>query len=168
MIRLVFVADHNDTVGCTLEEDRKLRASQWPKALSAEVEKIFFGESAIIGSITYDHNVELFSKMDPKDKELLVLTRNEKFDLRGNEKATVVTDYMQVVEKYKNTDDVLIVGGGAALWELFLPYADEITIACTDEPLAGDITFSAWRDVPMIEQQKDDWQGGSTIYLKRA
>ncbi|WCE31580.1 hypothetical protein [Vibrio sp. SCSIO 43137] len=50
-------------------------------------------------------------------------------DLRGNTKATVVTDYMQVVNKYKDSEDVLIVGGGAVVWELFLPYADEIVIA---------------------------------------
>ncbi|WED22981.1 dihydrofolate reductase [Vibrio sp. JC009] len=165
MIRLAFVADKNDTVGCTKPEDRALRASQWPKGLIAEVEKMFFGENAIVGSVTYDHNIELFSQLDPGEKELLVLTRNEDFDLRGNAKATVVTDYMQVVDKYKSSEEILIVGGGAVVWELFLPYADEIVIACTDKPLAGDIRFSSWRDVPMVEERRVSWEGGTTYYL---
>jgi len=166
MIRLAFVADKNDTVGCTTPEDRALRASQWPNALNAEVEKLFFGESAIVGSITYEHNIELFSQLDPGEKELFVLTRNENFDLRGNAKATVITDYMQVVNKYKDSGDVLIVGGGAVVWELFLPYADEIVIACTDEPLAGDIRFTSWRDLPMTEKHRELWQGGTTFYFQ--
>lgn len=167
MIRLAFVADNSDTVGCSTPDDRALRANQWPKALAAEVEKLFFGESAIVGSVTYDHNIELFSQLDPGEKELLVLTRNQDFDLQGNPKATVVTEYMQVVNKYKDSDEVLIVGGGAVIWELFLPYADEIVIACTKEPLAGDIKFSSWRNVPFVEKRRVPWEGGATFYFQR-
>jgi dihydrofolate reductase len=128
---------------------------------------LFYGENSIVGAVTYLHNLETFSNLDPDDKELLVLTRNENFDLHGNSKAVLVHDYMQVVDKYKNSVEVLIVGGGKEVWELFLPYADEMLVACCDKALPGDIEFSSWKDAPMVETKRELWNGGATIYYKR-
>ncbi|BDD07240.1 dihydrofolate reductase [Aureibacter tunicatorum] len=163
MIRLAFVIDKNNKVGSTSQ----VTAEEWPEPLVPEIEKMFFNQNAIVGSVTYAHNLEVFANLDPGDKELIVLTRNKNFDLHGNEKAILATDFMQVVEKYKDSDEVLVVGGGKVVWELFLPFADEMTVAIYDEELPWDIEFSSWKDAPMVEVRRDHYEGGVTVYYEK-
>jgi hypothetical protein len=167
MIRLAFVTDKNHMIGCTLEEDRLRRAEAWPEPLTPEIGKMFYGENTIVGSVTYAHNLETFSNLNPGDKELLVLTRDRNFDLHGNTKALLVHEHRQIVDRYRDSDEVLVVGGGKVMWELFLPYADEMAVACCDKALPGDIEFRSWKEEPMVELRRDLWEGGATIYYKR-
>jgi dihydrofolate reductase len=167
MIRLAFVTDKRNMIGCRKAEDRQRRVEEWSDSLTPEIGKLFYGENSIVGSVTYSHNLETFTNLDPGEKELLVLTRDKNFNLNGNKKAKLIHNYMDVVEKYKDSEEILIVGGGKVVWELFLPYADEMIIACCDKALPGDIEFNSWLNEPMVEIKREQWDGGATIYYKR-
>jgi dihydrofolate reductase len=166
MIRLAIVTDKNNMIGFAKKEDSLHRGNVCPKSISPELE-MFYGENAIVGSRTYEHNIETFTKLDPGGKELLVLTRNKNFNLNVNKKAKLIHDNMEVVEKYKDSEDILVVGGGKVLWELFLPFADEMIVVCCNKTLPWDIEFSSWQNEPMVEVKRRLWKDGVTTYYKR-
>ena len=162
MIRLVFMTDDSNMIGCKNPADDPKRVAAWPEGLPNELGRIFYGEHTVAGSATYGY----FKEYDPGEKSLYILSKDKNFDLEGNSKAQVVTDYQELVERYRDSEDILVVAGGKTTWELFLPYASEMVVAYADKIVPGDICFSSWRDLTVEEYNRVSWNGGNTFYYK--
>lgn len=165
MIRLIFMTDDSNMIGCRNPEDMEKRVAQWPqgKDFQDELGRIFYGKHIASGDVTYP----AFYANPIEGMNIHVLSLDKNFDLRGNPNAELVNDFKVLVDKFSNSDEVLLVTGGKTIWELFLPYADEIVVAYTDKVLVpGDILFDSWRDVPKTEIDRVPWEGGATITYK--
>ena len=165
MIRLVFMTDDSNMIGCKDPQDMQNRVAKWPqgKDFEAELGRLFYGEHIASGGVTYP----AFYANAVEGMNINVLSLDEDFDLMGNENAKVVTDFKQLVDKFSGSDETLLVTGGKTTWELFLPYADEMVVVYTDNVLTpGDILFDSWRDVAKTEVDRVFWEGGSTITYK--
>lgn len=164
MIRLVVATDETQMIGVRNPEDNPARMGTWPKGLTETFFPEYYQGAVVTGSSTY---FPFFHEAGSKDAPIYVLNYTEDFDLRGNQNAEVVTDFIKVVEKYKESDELLIVAGGKMTWELFLPYVDEIKVGYTKKPMVpGDIKFDAWLDVNKEEVSRVKWDGGETITYK--
>lgn len=165
MIRLVFMTDDSNMIGSRSPEEMKERSKLWPqgKDFHDELGRIFYGKHIASGGVTYPP----FYGKEVEGMNIYVLSQNKGYDLLGNNNAELVTDFKELVDRFSKSEEVLLVTGGKTAWELFLPYADELVVAYTDNVITpGDILFDAWRDVAKTEIDRVPWEGGATITYK--
>ena len=159
MIKLVWVTDKQDIVGSSSLENYDAEAAARPEGLDEEISRIFIDDNIVVGRTT----LPLCEDYIPAYKSFYVLTGNKNFECGDHDNMFVINDYQELVKKYRNSDDVLLVGGGKATWELFLPYASELIVAVI-ESHAGDLVFDTWHDVEKTKTKEVDWGNGTTYY----
>ncbi|MCT4634534.1 MAG: dihydrofolate reductase [Firmicutes bacterium] len=162
MIKIVLVTDENNIIGHSNLGDYFERASQWSKDKVAEIDKIFAGDNMVVGRTT----LPLCSSYIPKYDDFYVLTQSPDKYSETNCDVTFTSDYMKLVEKYQDSKNTLIVGGGKATWEIFLPYAKEFIICLTYDESMGDIVFDDWTKLNTVLTKEEEWNGGKTQYYQ--
>ncbi|MBC6429322.1 MAG: dihydrofolate reductase [Cellvibrionales bacterium] len=159
MIKLVWVTDNNDIIGHSDLAHHDPAAATRPAGLDAEINRIFIADNIVVGKTT----LPLCTDYIPHYKSFYVLTRDKNFTVADHANLSVIHDPQELVTKYQDSKETLLVGGGKAIWELFLPHASELIIALIDSH-PGDLKFDAWRSVKKTKYNEVDWKNGKTHY----
>lgn len=96
---------------------------------------------------------------------MYVISRDEKFQAPRGLK--LCNDYMELVERFKNSQDELLVIGGAIILNLFTPYASTLDIAEASELVPGDLVVDAWDNGDFELVSSKEWEGGRTLHYER-
>ena len=96
------------------------------------------GCPVIMGRRTWDSLPPRFRPLPGRRN--LVVSRNPAFDATG---AEVVTTLDEALQRVAQADRVFVIGG-AALYALALPHADELVLTEVDTDLPGDTFFPPW------------------------
>ncbi len=101
-------------------------------------------KTVIMGRETYD----AIGKALPNRKTYVLSRQNLKLD-----DSIVINDYRDV---FKLDDDEIIISGGVSVYELFLPYADEIYLTRINKTYSGDVYFESLdlSDFVLVESNK--------------
>ncbi len=164
MIKLAFMVDTAYVLGSNTEEGNKLRLKLMSEALSPQMKKITAGDHYAAGRKSSG-----FYKNDRfKPGTILhIVSRNLALNIKGSANIKIVNDYMELVQKYKDSKESLIVIGGKEIFMLFLPYASQINVAMTDKKLPGDIVFKEWKTFNLRLNKIEEWDGGITYYYTK-
>ena len=164
MIKLAFMVDTAYVLGSSTEEGNKLRFKLMSEALSPQMKKITAGDHYAAG-----RKSSAFYKNDrfKPGTILYIVSRNLSLNIKGSVNIKIVNDYMELVQKYKDSKESLIVMGGKEIFMLFLPYASQINVAMTDKKLPGDIIFKEWKTFNLRLKKIEEWDGGITYYYTK-
>ncbi len=164
MIKLAFMVDTAYVLGSSTEEGNKLRIKLLPEALAPQMKKITAGDHYAAG-----RKSSVFYKNDEfkHGTILYIVSRNLSLNIKGSANIKVVNDYMELVQKYKDSKDSLVVIGGKEIFMLFLPYASQINVAMTNKKVPGDIVFKEWKTFNLRLSRVEEWEGGITYYYTK-
>ena len=137
---------HNRVIG---------RNNSLPWHLPADLQhfkRVTMGKSIIMGRKTWESLPGLLP-----NRRHIVVTRQSGYPAKGAETASGL---QQAIELAGDVDEVMIVGG-AMLYKLALPIADQLYITLVDADIEGDATFpgfdmSLWREVSRDHFPPDD------------
>ncbi len=146
--------DRSCVMGASTREGEELRAELLPNGLPMAMENLLKAEN-----IAGDES----SWLEPSrgaEKSRYVITRNEEFDTRG-EDVFVITNPHLLIERYEYSDDELLIAGGLAMFDLFIPHTQILQIALIEKPMPGDLVFDSWKTHPFELQSTEEWVGFS-------
>ena len=72
------------------------------------------------------------------NRHTIVINNNQNFDTMGEE---LCTDLNEVINKYKDSEEVVFVCGGASIYRQMLPYVNEMIISIVKKDVVGDVYF---------------------------
>ena len=116
------------------------------------------GHKMIMGSVTF----ESIGKPLP-GRTTIVLNYDKNYDAQGCE---VVTDYMELVNRYKDSEEVVYICGGASIYKLFLPYCEELIISEIKGDYSGNVYFPEYKDI-FAPYKVDERKEFTIIYYKK-
>ncbi len=124
------------------------------------------GHPIILGRKTFESIVAMLGKPLP-GRTSIVVTRDAKWRHEG---AVVATSIEEALEKAKEApgSDKVIIGGGAEIYALALPYTDTLHLTLIDaEAPDADSFFPAYEHVFMMVRRKErrDWNGTAYHWL---
>lgn len=79
-----------------------------------------------------------------------------------------VHDVMDLVHRYADSDDELLVAGGPTAWRLFTTYARRVDVAEIDDPVDGDLAYDEFENGDFVLVGEESWDGGRTLRYERA
>ncbi len=78
------------------------------------------------------------------NRKTIVLTLDTTYTYK-HENVEVCYDLNDIINKYhNNSDNEIIIAGGATIYKLFLPYVDEIILSEVKGDFKGDVYFPEW------------------------
>lgn len=164
MIKLAFMVDTAYVLGSSTEEGNKQILKLLPEELASQMKKITAGDHYAAGrksSGFYKNNKFKSGTV------LYIVSRNLSLKIKGDANTKVINDYMDLVNKYKDSKDTLTVIGGKEIFMLFLPYASQINVAMTNKKIPGDIVFKEWKTFNLRLVKIEEWDGGITYYYTK-
>ncbi|MDD6301770.1 MAG: dihydrofolate reductase [Bacillales bacterium] len=96
------------------------------------------GHTIVYGSTTY----KSIGHALPNRKNV-VLNFSKDFDAPGCE---VVTSIDEIIERYKNSEEVVFICGGASIYRQMLEHCDELIISEVKKEYVGNIYFPEYKD----------------------
>ena len=120
-----------------------------PEELAFFKEKTM-GHTIVMGKTTWNHMNTILP-----GRRVLVLTRQSASLVRtGFDQCYHSTD--ELLNRYQNSDDLLIVCGGATIYRTFLPYATQLWISYLPDHYDGDTFFPEFRkeDYKIVKQEE--------------
>ena len=91
------------------------------------------GHTLIMGSTTF----KSIGKPLP-NRKTIVINQDRNFDAMGQE---VCTDLNEIINKYKDSEEVVFVVGGASIYRQLIPYVNEMIISVVKKEYEGNIFF---------------------------
>lgn len=85
------------------------------------------------------------------NRKNIVLNFTKDFDAPGCE---VVTSIDEIIKRYKDSDEVVFICGGASIYRQFLPYVSELIISEVKKEYEGNVFFPEYLDE--FEVYKED------------
>ena len=77
------------------------------------------------------------------NRHTIVINNNLNFDTMGQE---LCTDLNEVINKYKDSSEVVFVCGGASIYRQMLPYVKEMIISVVKKEVEGDVYFPEYEN----------------------
>jgi len=160
MIRLTFMTDAGHVIGASAPEANARRLALLPPALEGVMAKLYRAENVAVGASSAAG--VLGSGLG--DGATFLLTDDPQFRPPAElGRAEVCTDYLKLVERYRESDEELNVLGGLTVFRMFLHHADRIDVAQADSNLPGDLVFDDWVTAGFDMTTLEHWQGGRTL-----
>ena len=107
------------------------------------------GHTIIMGSTTFMS----IGKPLP-NRKTIVINQDPNFDTMGQE---LCTDLNEVINKYKDSEEVVFVCGGASIYRQMLPYVNEMIISVVKKEVEGNIYFPEYEnDFEVYEEVEHD------------
>lgn len=156
------MTDKARVLGDSTTEGNALRLRMLPEGLHSVMMEILAAENVALGSRSYE---QFYSSPNMARKDMYVLTRDQNYQPRTNVK--VCHDYMELVERFKDSDDELMIPGGLDILKLFTPHAQVVDVAETTELIPGDLVFDDWDQGDFELVSMKEWEGGKTLQYKR-
>ena len=119
--------------------------------------KIIRGKPVVMGRKTY----ESLGGGPIKNSENVVLSRNQSLQLPG---CVVVHSFAEVLTRYQNVSEEVIIIGGVPIYEQFLPLANKMYLTLIDQDVVGDVYFPEWRKEEWIVIDKRSSKFGKYSY----
>lgn len=152
MLKAIVAHDKNQLIG---------NGSQIPWHVSEDFKhykQTTMGHKMIMGTVTF----ESIGKPLP-GRTTIVLNFDKNYDAQGCE---VCTDFMELVDRYQHSEEVVYVCGGASIYKLFLPYIDELIVSEIKGDYQGNVYFPDYKD-QFTPYKKDEREEFTIIYYKR-
>ena len=112
----------------------------------------------IMGSTTF----ESIGKPLP-NRTTIVLNYDKNYDAQGCE---VVTNYLDLVNRYLDSEEEVYICGGASVYKLFLPYCDELIISLIKGDYQGNVYFPEYEHMFQV-YKKEERDQFDIIYYKK-
>ena len=77
------------------------------------------------------------------NRHTIVINNNLNFDTMWQE---LCTDLNEVINKYKDSSEVVFVCGGASIYKQMLPYVNEMIISVVKKEVEGDVYFPEYEN----------------------
>jgi len=77
------------------------------------------------------------------NRHTIVINNSMDFDAMGEE---VCTNLEEIIQKYKDSEEVVYVVGGASIYKQLINYVDEMIISVVNKEYEGDIYFPEYED----------------------
>ena len=77
------------------------------------------------------------------NRRTIVINNNPNFDTMGQE---LCTDLNEVINKYKDSEEVVFVCGGASIYRQMIPYVNEMIISVVKKEVEGDVFFPEYEN----------------------
>ena len=77
------------------------------------------------------------------NRHTIVINNNQNFDTMGEE---LCTDLNEVINKYKDSEEVVFVCGGASIYRQMIPYVNEMIISIVKKDVVGDVYFPEYEN----------------------
>jgi len=162
MIRLAFMTDKARVLGATTDAGNAIRLAMLPHGLHAVMQRILSTENVALGRRSYE---EFYSSPGMARKDMYLLTQDKNYKPRTAVK--LCHNYMELVERFKDSDDELMIPGGQVVLKLFTPYAKIVDVAETTELVPGDLIFDDWDKGDFQLTHTEEWIGGRTLHYTR-
>ena len=116
------------------------------------------GHTIIMGSTTF-----LSIGKPLPNRKTIVINQDPNFDTMGQE---LCTDLNEVINKYKDSEEVVFVCGGASIYRQMLPYVNEMIISVVKKEVEGNIYFPEYEnDFEVYEEV--DYEEFIVKYMRR-
>jgi dihydrofolate reductase len=96
------------------------------------------GHTIIMGSTTF-----LSIGKPLPNRKTIVINQDPNFDTMGQE---LCTDLNELINKYKDSEEVVFVCGGASIYRQMLPYVNEMIISVVKKEVEGNIYFPEYEN----------------------
>ena len=107
------------------------------------------GHTIIMGSTTFMS----IGKPLP-NRKTIVINQDPNFDTMGQE---LCTDLNELINKYKDSEEVVFICGGASIYRQMLPYVNEMIISVVKKEVEGNIYFPEYEnDFEVYEEVEHD------------
>lgn len=77
------------------------------------------------------------------NRKTIVINSSKDFDAMGEE---VCTNLNEVINRYKDSDEVVFVVGGASIYQQMIDYVDEMIISLIKKEYEGNVYFPEYED----------------------
>lgn len=116
------------------------------------------GHTIIMGSTTF-----LSIGKPLPNRKTIVINQDPNFDTMGQE---LCTDLNEIISKYKDSEEVVFVCGGASIYRQMLPYVNEMIISVVKKEVEGNIYFPEYEnDFEVYEEV--DYEEFIVKYMRR-
>ena len=135
MIKIIVALGKNRLIG---------KGNSLPWHISGDLKhfkKTTTGHTVVMGEKTY----ESFGAKPLPNRKNIIVTLIPNYDPHSPE-VEVSHDLVALAKKYQHTEEEMFVIGGAQIYRLFLPYADELVISYIKGDYTGDVYFPAFED----------------------
>ncbi|MEM9487662.1 MAG: dihydrofolate reductase [Myxococcota bacterium] len=160
MIRLAFMTDPSRVIGARDAEANAARFPLLPSALKGVMETLYKSAHVVVGADS------IGPWQDRTDTTVYALTRDAE---RRFEAAHIrpTRDVSELIERFADSDEELLIAGGRTVLGLFLDHAERIDVAETDSDVPGDLVFADWDTPRFVLESSEPWDGGRTLHLVR-
>ena len=116
------------------------------------------GHTIIMGSTTF-----LSIGKPLPNRKTIVINQDPNFDTMGQE---LCTDLNELINKFKDSEEVVFVCGGASIYRQMLPYVNEMIISVVKKEVEGNIYFPEYEnDFEVYEEV--DYEEFIVKYMRR-
>lgn len=86
------------------------------------------------------------------NRKTIVINSSKDFDAMGEE---VCTNLNEVINRYKDSDEVVFVVGGASIYQQMIDYVDEMIISLVKKEYEGNVYFPEYEDKFEIYKEEE-------------
>ena len=116
------------------------------------------GHTLIMGSTTF----KSIGKPLP-NRRTIVINNSKDFDAMGQE---ICTDLNEIINKYKDSEEVVFVVGGASIYRQMIEYVDEMIISLVKKEYEGNILFPEYEN-DFETYDEVDYEEFTVKYMRR-
>ena len=118
------------------------------------------GKTIIMGEQTFLS----IGKPLPNRKTIVATIKDFKYDHKD---VTISNDLFEVLKKYKDSEEELVVCGGATIYKLALPYVDKMVISEVKKECQGDACFPSFEKDFILESSEEKEEFIIKIYRRK-
>ena len=118
------------------------------------------GKTIIMGAQTFLS----IGKPLPNRKTIVATIKDFKYDHKD---VTISNDLFEVLKKYKDSEEELVVCGGATIYKLALPYVDKMVISEVKKEYQGDACFPSFEKDFILESSEEKEEFIIKIYRRK-
>ena len=132
MLKAIVAHDPNRVIGNNLDIPWHIRE-----------DFLHFKETTINHTVVYGSKTfESMGKPLPNRKNI-VLHFDKSFNAPGCE---IVTSIEEIVNRYKDSEEVVFICGGASIYRQFLPFVEELIISEVKKEYVGNVFFPEYKE----------------------
>lgn len=118
------------------------------------------GKTIIMGEQTFLS----IGKPLPNRKTIVATIKDFKYDHKD---VTISNDLFEVLKKYKDSEEELVVCGGATIYKLALPYVDKMVVSEVKKEYQGDACFPSFEKDFILESSEEKEEFIIKIYRRK-
>lgn len=164
MIRLTFMTDARRVIGASTPEGNARRFALLPPALPQVMSALYAAAAVAVGRRSLAATAQPVLRESAK---YILATEPDPAAARDLAHAEFCTNHIELVERFRDSDDELNVIGGLTVLRMFLHHAARLDIAETSAAVPGDLVFDDWVTAGFDVTVVDEWEGGRTLRASR-